>query len=198
MNSDGRLAVEAWVFMRGMTGNCAVLLAAGVVLSSMWIASYDRAIEVRLPVRAGGCGVTLSSYRGLIQISLIAHFPTGRGPMVRCGDGRDEVRAACWDDLTWNDSLAGFSYDEGMIYLREEGGVSQMYRSFTLPLWFGTLISVGALVCGARRRWVESRRRALGQCVECGYDLRGLKIDCPACAALRPPATSSHMPVGAH
>ena len=181
--------------MLGMKGSCVVLLALGGVVSTLWVISYYRAIELRLPVHAGGCGLNILAYRGLTQITAIPDFPWGRATQARTQDGRDHVRMVCWDEQTWDASLAGFSYDEGMIYLGE--GVSKLYRSVTLPLWVGAIISLGGLTCRARRRWVEHRRAALGQCIACGYDLRGLKIDCPACAALMPPS-SSHLPVGAH
>ena len=52
-----------------------------------------------------------------------------------------------------------------------------------IPLWIPAWVSAGLLTPAGihgMRRW---RRKKNGQCVECGYDLRGSRSRCPECGS---------------
>jgi hypothetical protein len=166
-------------------GSWAALIALGTLLVFVWIGSYLRALNVHLPARADGCATNLVLYRGLMAITVVEAFPSRRAASVTLPDGRDRVRADCWDHAFWRTSYAGLSYADGLLWVADENGpgVSRRYHGFTLPLWI--LLVSCALVPLQRlyRNWRMNRRAALGRCRDCGYDLGGLKIDCPACLA---------------
>ena len=53
---------------------------------------------------------------------------------------------------------------------------------FILPLWMPTLI-FGTVLCLCRPLGRRRKRKKLGLCVKCGYDLRASKDRCPECGA---------------
>ena len=55
-------------------------------------------------------------------------------------------------------------------------------RSWYIPMWITTLLfGVGAILPQAFIRLRRRKRKKLGLCVKCGYDLRGSKDRCPEC-----------------
>ncbi|MDB5356795.1 MAG: hypothetical protein JWN24_3248 [Phycisphaerales bacterium] len=67
----------------------------------------------------------------------------------------------------------------------------QQYRFVVFPLWIlalPALACAGVWVRGSARRRKQRRRRARGQCVFCGYDLRASSSQCPECG--KTPSTS--------
>jgi hypothetical protein len=56
-----------------------------------------------------------------------------------------------------------------------------------LPIWTMLLPAATAVWwLGTLRPWIRGRRRQLaGQCISCGYDLRGSAGACPECGAER-------------
>ena len=62
-----------------------------------------------------------------------------------------------------------------------------IYLIFRLPAWAILLVqplpvAIGGLTClGSSVYRIERRRRRLGQCIRCGYDLRESVVRCPEC-----------------
>jgi hypothetical protein len=67
------------------------------------------------------------------------------------------------------------------ISLGDSGGVMDGGYLF-LPLWFVTIVLLLPVVL-LRPQTVRTRRRALGLCVWCGYDIRATPNRCPECGA---------------
>jgi hypothetical protein len=64
---------------------------------------------------------------------------------------------------------------------------STWQRSVTVPCWALVMALGLAPVAGVRHYWrtaVRRRRRARGECVMCGYDLRATPGRCPECGAV--------------
>ena len=61
------------------------------------------------------------------------------------------------------------------------------YR-WTLPFWKVIAVSSGVLILYAyrHRRLRRAKRRALGLCLTCGYDLRASPERCPECGTVPP------------
>jgi len=55
----------------------------------------------------------------------------------------------------------------------------------TIVYVVGFVAIMAGVIVMARGVSKRSRRWAAGQCVRCGYDLRGSKGDCPECGAKR-------------
>ena len=66
------------------------------------------------------------------------------------------------------------------------GARSSMFAAVCIPFWFIFLLTAMLpLRWGVRIRagWRRKKRRRLGQCEQCGYDLRGTPDRCPECGA---------------
>ena len=50
-----------------------------------------------------------------------------------------------------------------------------------LPFWMPAIISMSALLCVYLPIHRRRKRKKLGLCLKCGYDLRGSKERCPEC-----------------
>jgi hypothetical protein len=166
--------------------NCkgAACVALAIITSIVWAASYGRALTVHLPARIGCFAGNVTIYRGLASVKIIENSPVRRP--AQCGlVSSDEVRAACWDEVLWRPSYAGLSYGDGVTWIdgADGYGVTRSYCAFTFPFWLMVLVCLAVPAARAHAMWQMNRRIALGQCRDCGYELHGLKIDCPACLA---------------
>jgi hypothetical protein len=80
----------------------------------------------------------------------------------------------------WNGGPVQWSF---WFHFRSAPGVMQ----FVIPMWpFAVAPGIGALLLWRGER--PERRRRLGQCINCGYDRRGLEAAavCPECGAAVP------------
>ena len=102
------------------------------------------------------------------------HFSAAADPSsVRRGDASDPP----WERL-------GFHYHTEAYWTNPTPGQSE--REFDAPAWFVLLAVAGLTLAPYRALRHDARRRARiarGQCVRCGYDLRGTAHErCPECA----------------
>jgi hypothetical protein len=96
----------------------------------------------------------------------------------------DPDLAGAWDERYWTAAVAGFSFEESQIWLRnpDDDLVVRHWNAINLPYWMMMLVAslgpahVMYLVVRAHRRTTHN------QCGDCGYDLGDGEI-CQACAA---------------
>lgn len=88
---------------------------------------------------------------------------------------------AAWgrQTLFYSPGPVGFHGQHGVY--PQAGGWRSDYWMAAVPFWvpMGVLMVMPAL--WARRWWVIRRRRRLGLCAQCGYDLRATPGQCPEC-----------------
>jgi hypothetical protein len=91
---------------------------------------------------------------------------------VNAGEGR-------WGFLRKNGESSRKTYRLNDSYYR----VNLRFSSVTLPFWFLTLI-FSLPPAHALWRWRRSRRKPIGRCPACGYDLRATPDRCPECGSI--------------
>jgi hypothetical protein len=164
---------------------CVWLGAAATLVALLWVGSYRWQLELRLPAAHRSRAVNLCIYRGLLVLSVVDDAPASRLASLKCVNGRDSVRAICWDENYWKVSFAGISGADTIVWVRGADGreLSRRCQQISLPLW--AVLTLWSLVTAHQIRFVWRTRRRLrsGQCPRCGYDLRGMRIECPACIA---------------
>jgi hypothetical protein len=178
----------------------AALAATAVSLSMLGRRSHSHVDEVTFGTRSARHWV--SSYNGCVQWVWIeawtdaavpgvtggryASFPLG-GPLDGLWTEGPEVVSSRWG--RW-----GFESLHGTM--ADPGGLGRPYRRVTLPM--AALVAVAAAfpllcVCLPLSRSLRRRvRRRRGQCVACGYDLRGSDRAgrCPECGGAMSSSTS--------
>jgi hypothetical protein len=68
--------------------------------------------------------------------------------------------------------------------LSGEAGFGTAHRLIVLPYWAVALAAAGLPAVSLRHILRGRRRRRLGRCWHCGYDLRASPDRCPECGAL--------------
>lgn len=171
-----------------------------IVLACIWIRSYQRLeLFYRLSVpeqkNDGYQFRTFASARGL------ALFSCSRTRHIH---NESEARSAFhWRSLPeqvdipllyrsyttkWHAPVGGFAFaiDDSLadpVNPRKEVAI-------VLPMWFlcsPVGASLAILLTVWRRRLRRSRRKLLGLCVRCGYDVRASPLQCPECGAMLSP-----------
>jgi 4-amino-4-deoxy-L-arabinose transferase-like glycosyltransferase len=154
-------------------------LAAGVsavlcaVVCVLWVRSCWRC-DLLGHKSASGVAMGLQSYRGSIGVIWIQE--PARGPRERhFGYNSTPVRG--WDEFitdTGGHGTAGFRHVQ----------IPGRFGYTFVPLWL--LLTVFAVLPAlAARQWMrEWKRRSVGRCPVCGYDLRATPGRCPECGAV--------------
>ncbi|MBC8107936.1 MAG: hypothetical protein H7Z14_15210 [Anaerolineae bacterium] len=133
-------------------------LIACLATVGLWVRSYSRSDTVyHISItQTEFAQQAYSSHVGVLNVDLL-RFPEAR-PEIG-GGGRSFWRVQATEP---NRDLAGFDYFQNDSVLR-----------FTIPLWLPALLFALAptyWLFGPRRR--RAKRRKLGLCLTCGYDLR--------------------------
>jgi hypothetical protein len=148
-----------------------------VAVAAVWARSHTRcdrvgfaAARARPGKRPAGYTVLLSAYRGGLYLLWLESERDEPGLMW--GFGSDVIDRPYVYDPDPGQGLLGFRYaPRRAAVLNAEGFVG-------LPLWF-VLALAAAPAAFARAR--AARRRRLGLCPCCGYDLRATPGRCPEC-----------------
>ena len=84
-----------------------------------------------------------------------------------------------------NIELLGFCVHMG-------GNPGESYQYFAIPSWFLTLFFAAFPLVRVHSLYRTRKRKKLGLCLTCGYDLRGTPGDrCPECGSPTPPTASA-------
>jgi hypothetical protein len=125
---------------------------------------------------------------GGFSVYRLTAFPAAPGSRRSDGWSRSSGSADDFDvktDTRWR--RLGFGMlDSGPSSVGNVGGATVSYRTWWVPLWFLTLLLASPLVISfvTSRPLRARRRRARGECVTCGYDLRSSPERCPECGTL--------------
>jgi len=170
-------------FRRLFKGVYGPLLAACALLGVLWVGSYRSYARMKLPVSAGGTRCELTSYRGVLALSVIDDYPIAdTSHFAALRDNEDIARV--WDDRYWTAAFAGLAFEDTQVWIDAQEGalVARRLNTLNLPYWL--LLSVALLgpVQGGYLVIRAYRRTSHNQCGECGYDLGDGEI-CQACAA---------------
>ena len=134
----------------------------GLLISvGLWGASYfDISYRTHNPVRARECAISING--GAVGYVLL---PSG---------GSSGWRSSGFEgfETLW---LPGYEYEKSISLL----------WAWWIPLWIPTLLFAALFLCCRPYRFSRfnrrRKRRKLGLCLRCGYDLRGSKERCPEC-----------------
>jgi hypothetical protein len=121
------------------------------------------------------------------------HVPWGFSPPYGLGGIPTWVETA----ERFGRSLLGFGYANGnYLYLPVlSGGANVAFRGCFFPIWTLLLLFAAMPSVAAMKIRRERRRRSLGQCIYCGYDLRATPEKCPECGRANGAGTTeAHLP----
>jgi hypothetical protein len=149
-----------------------LLLLLAVTIA--WATSYRWSVD--LDFSEGSDLRLLSSQRGSIYLWL-------------CRGGRFYSSSTCIkvDDarkLSRIVRVYGDDYDDGRLPVRillSTGGVEDSKRIYAASDWLLAALAAALPACRFRNLWRNRRRRRLGICPACGYDLRATPDRCPEC-----------------
>ncbi|MCH8913227.1 MAG: hypothetical protein IIA33_06615 [Planctomycetes bacterium] len=165
-----------------------ILSLIGLLLSvGLWARSF-RWMDVILIPTSGQDHFVADSVLGVIHVGLT--YDSSRPPVEEAryiaSDAREYDRSmqenirkmmTIFPNSTWNPYKA-FQWENSTVTAR---GITMRTKAVAFPHWlFVLLFSMPLFVAGARvhRR---RKRKKLGLCLKCGYDLRGSKKRCPEC-----------------
>lgn len=170
--------------MRRWLFNLLALLSLLVCIASLalWARSYWFRDEIALS--RGRCLVTLASGGSGCDVEWTTDWPGNPaiGPLHRSRriashpmSARARPIRSLWN-FSYQTSITGVGPDDGTP------GIPTRFHRLAAPLWLVTLITAALPAHRLRQRRSRARRRKLGLCVQCGYDLRSSKDRCPECA----------------
>ena len=170
----------------------AMSLLLAVSLLTMWIRSYWASEVVHWGLTMQPMVVRLyeiGSANGVVcagRIQVTAGTPRFVSPPTGWSEGWFRLPKTAASSMGVERSWAGFG-----LYSRHtlrQAGLIDDYKGVQLPYWFltplaGWLPTVWGVK--AKRRWQRERRRGLGLCLHCGYDLRATADRCPECGSIK-------------
>lgn len=177
----------AWIFLRrkghrpGAGGALLVVLLIGALwLRSVWHVDW-------LHVPAGQVQCRLASAGGRLYCLLLSdsqpdlHSAWGTQRRSVEQAGLWEGPGQMWSPIsTWQS--CGLMVVKGQTWM--PGGLWGASRLVSVPHWWVMLLVATLAVLGLNRWRVSRRRRKLGLCLVCGYDLRASVGRCPECGTL--------------
>lgn len=157
-----------------------------LVAAAMWVRSYYWWDSAAWPTGTSNALSVSSQFGGIniLESYYVPHsryfgFRPERPTKLGMSSFRCDPYRSYWRLDTAN-AILGFYYD----YL------PTLYRRLLIPYWAITLVFA---VCPIA--WVLTcrRRHKVGCCIQCGYDLRATRDQCPECGMLarRPPVIAS-------
>jgi hypothetical protein len=181
-----------------------------VALSALWVRSYFVADLVGTGwvadpptqgtyVRAHSTGGAISLRR--FDLAVVGTAP----PSYHVKDG---LRIHTGQDRRWwtgepprrrlAGSLLDFARHDATYLRRPERDVQQSERDrgVTFPHWVAVLATALLPALAGRRARLARRRRRLGLCMRCGYDLRATRGQCPECGTVPAADDISPEPTG--
>jgi len=200
----------AWCYYRRSAAplrlaGCIFMLGLIAALMTLWWRSRSQVDE--LMFAAGSSHHELASYGGGIQYEMLRDWDDERELVYGTFDRElnDDIWAIDSQNPTSRRSVIGFTYASGTC--AGPGGSIHRFGLFCIPFWapLAVLMIPFALNLLALRR--QFRRRRLGLCRHCGYDLRESPSGiCPECGHEIPPKfsttsapilqTRNEMPIG--
>lgn len=139
-----------------------------------YLDSYDNT-RVRNFIR-GATAWNTGYHKGTLHLEMLVDASPSRLDV-----NRREFAGFLW--LTATDT--GWS---GSAQTPGDPGHGLILMRLDVPLWLPTIAGLALAVPAvrSRRRWRCDRRRRLGRCPDCGYDLRASPDRCPECGAATP------------
>lgn len=180
------------VMRRAVTSHLAVFFF--VLLIAFWGYSYRHSLSFHWQSRQNG---------GNLSVDREAFLSISRGVAVpQIHIVREAVGLVQPGTYTHFDYSVGRAFDtsaphligkilglDASVWTSHRPGQSIYNFDFWLPGWL-LLIPLGVIAWKVRRSVVRRRRKKLGQCVACGYDLRASSGRCPECGAAIPNAVA--------
>jgi hypothetical protein len=144
-----------------------------------WLKSIAVAFSVLLCVTAVGlwlwsympAHLHVTSHRGALVLASVA--TNDRAWKTYNESGYDVVDMTQFGDVYQH--FLGFAHVSGM------NGFVGEFQAIAIPYWFIVLLTAIGPVTVWRHRRRQLRRRQVGQCPGCGYDLRATPDHCPEC-----------------
>ncbi len=81
----------------------------------------------------------------------------------------------------WGVSYFWVGFQSGQWYVAAEAGTLYASWNLGIPLWMPTLLFLAVFWLSVAPLYRRRKRKKLGLCLKCGYDLRGSTKRCPEC-----------------
>jgi len=193
--------------MMRMLLTTSVLVLIVLAIALVWWRSQKQVDEVMFG--AGSSHHEISSYSGGIQYQVLRDWDDQRQLVFGSFDRElnDDVWSIAAHDAKSRRSLMGFVHASDTTF--GPGGSTHRFGIFRIPYWMPLALILIPLAINLRTLARQIRRRRLGLCRHCGYDLRESPSGiCPECGNQVPPKipaasdlllqTRNEIPIGGH